>query len=65
MNLAWTGPVDNTFLQEKISLGKVENMAADMLLRSLATDGAAEAAPELQEAADDAEAQPQSKAERR
>ena len=65
MNLAWTGPVDNSFLQEKISLGKVENMAADMFLRSLPTDGAAETAPESQEAADDAEAQPQSKAERR
>ena len=65
MNLAWTGPIDNSFLQEKISLGKVENMAADMFLRSLPTDGAAETAPEFQEAADDAEAQPQSKAERR
>ena len=40
-------------------------MAADMFLRSLPTDGAAETAPESQEAADDAEAQPQSKAERR
>ena len=30
MNLAWTGPVDNSLLQEKISLGKVENMAADL-----------------------------------
>ena len=65
MNLAWTGPVDNSFLQENISLGKVENMAADMFLRSLPTDGAAETAPESQEAAEDAEAQPQSKAERR
>ena len=65
MNLAWTGPVDNSFLQEKISLGKVENMAADMFLRSLPTNAAAETAPESQEAADDAEAQPQSKGERR
>jgi hypothetical protein len=65
MNLAWTGPVDNSFLQEKISLGKVENMAADMFLRSLPTDAAAETAPDSQEAADDAEAQPQRKAERR
>jgi hypothetical protein len=63
MNLAWTGPVDNTFLDEKITLGKVENMAADLFLRSLPTDGAAETAPESQ--ADDAEAQPQSKAGRR
>ena len=44
MNLAWTGPVDNSFLQEKISLGKVENMAADMFLRSLPTDAAVETA---------------------
>ena len=65
MNLAWTGPIDNTFLQDKISLGKVENVVADMFLRNLPTDGAAETAPESQEAADDAEAQPQSKAERR
>ena len=65
MNLSWTGPVDNTFLAEMISLGKVENMAADLFLRNLATDGAAEPAPESQEAADDAEVQPQSKAERR
>ena len=62
-NLAWTGPVDNTFLQEKIMLGKVENMAAYLFLRSLPTDGAAETAPESQD--DDAEAQPQSKAGRR
>ena len=63
MNLAWTGPVDNTFLGEKITLGKVENMAADLFLRSLPTDGAAETAPESQ--AEDAEAQQQSKAGRR
>ena len=65
MNLAWTGPIDNSFLSEKISLGKVENMAADMFLRSMPTDAAAETAPESQEAVDDAEAPPQSKAERR
>ena len=29
MNLAWTGPIDNSFLQEKISVRKVENMAAE------------------------------------
>ena len=45
MNLAWTGAVDNSFLQEKISLGKVENMVADMFLRSLPMDAAAETAP--------------------
>ena len=65
LNSAWTAPIDNAFLAEKIPLAKVENMAADMFLRSLPTDGAAETAPESQEAADDAEAQPQSKAERR
>ena len=27
VNSAWTGPVDNTCLADKISLGKVENMA--------------------------------------
>ena len=31
MNLAWTGPVDNSFLQEKVSLGKVQNSAAGIL----------------------------------
>ena len=61
-NLAWTGPIDNTDLSAKLSLGKVENMAADMFLRSLPTDGAAETAPEFEKAADDAAAQPQSKA---
>ena len=65
INLAWTGPIDNTLLQETISLGKVENMAADMLLRSLPTDGAAETALESLEAADDGDTPPQSKAERR
>ena len=30
MNLAWTGPINKSFLQEKISMGKVENMAADL-----------------------------------
>ena len=25
MNMTWTGPIDNTDLQENISLGKVEN----------------------------------------
>ena len=64
MNLAWTGPIDNSFLSEKISLGKVENMAADMFLRSLPTGAAAaETAPDSQEAADDAEASTQSNVE--
>ena len=65
MNLAWTGPIDNSFLQEKISRGKVENMAADMFLRSLPSGEAAETVSSSQEAADDAEPQPQGKAERR
>ena len=65
LNLAFTGPIDNTFLQEKISMGKVENMAADMFLRSLPTGEVAETAPSSQEAADDAEPQSQGKAERR
>ena len=55
MNLAWTGPIDNSFLQEKISVGKVENMAADMFLRSLPTGEAAETVSSSQEAADDAQ----------
>ena len=42
MNLAWTGPIDNSFLQEKISVGKVENMAADMFLRNLPNGEAAD-----------------------
>jgi len=65
MNLAWTGPIDNSFLQEKISVGKVENMAADMFLRSLPIGEAAETVSSSQEAADDTEPQPQGKAERR
>ena len=65
LNLAWTGPIDNSFLQEKISKGKVENMAADMFLCCLPSGGAAETVPSSQEAADDAEHQPQVKAERR
>ena len=44
MNLAWTGPIDNSYLEEKVSFGKVENVAADMFLQSLPT--AAETAPE-------------------
>ena len=63
--MARTGPIDNTFLQETISLGKVENVAADMFLRSLPTDGASETALESLEAADDGDTPPQSKAERR
>ena len=65
VNLAWTGPIDNTFLADDISLGKVENMAADMFPRGLPTDGAAETAADSQEAADDAEAHPLSKPQRR
>ena len=65
MNLAWTGPIDNSFLQEQITLGKVENMAADMFLRSLPSGEAAETAPSSQEGADDLEVEPQEKAQRR
>ena len=65
MNLAWTGPMDNTVLQESISLGKVENVAADMFLKHLSTDGAAETAGGPEEAADDVEGAPQSKPQRR
>ena len=65
MNLAWTGPIDNLFLQEKISTGKVENMAVDMFLRSLASGEVAETVSSSQEVADDAEPLPQAKAERR
>ena len=67
MNIAFTPPVDNTYLEERISLAKVENMVADMFLKSLPTDGAAEPAPESQEAADDgaAETAPPRKAARR
>ncbi len=43
-------------------MGKVASTAADMFLRSL--DGAVETAPESQEAANDVEAPPQSKAQR-
>ena len=50
LNLAWTGPVDNSFLQEKISKGKVENMAADMFLCCLPSGEAAETVPSSQEA---------------
>ena len=65
--MALTGPIDNSFLQENISLGKVENMAADMFLRSM-PNAAAGTASEVQESGgDDADAKmPQSnKAERR
>ena len=65
MNLAWTGPMDNTFLQDQIPLGKVENMAADLFLRSLPTDVAAETVQESQGAADDVEAQPPRQPQRR
>ena len=64
MNLAWTGPIDNTPLQESISLGKVENVAADMFLKHLPTAGAAATAGEG-EAADDVEGAPQSKPQQR
>ena len=33
MNLAWTGPVDNTYLGEKRTLGKVENMVAGLFFQ--------------------------------
>ncbi len=61
-NLAWAGPIDNTFLQKEIPLGKAASLAADMFWRSL--DGAVETAPASQEAAHDVEALPQSKAQR-
>ena len=64
-NLAWTGPIDNTDLSAKLSLGKVENMAADMFLKSQPNEEAAETAADSQEAADDAEAHPLSKPQRR
>ena len=67
MNLAFTGPIDNSSLEELVSLGKVGNMAADMFLRSM-PNAAAGTAPEVQESGgDDADAKtPQSnKAERR
>ena len=65
MNLAWTGPTDNTMLQETISLGKVENVAADMFLKNLPTTGADETAAEPGEAAEGIECSPQSKPQRR
>ena len=65
VNLAWTGPIDNAFLADNISLGKVENVAADTFLQGLPTDGAAETAADSQEAADDADTRPQSKPRRR
>ena len=63
MNLAWTGPIDNSFLQDKLPLAKVENMAADLFLKNLATE--AETAPDSQEGADDVEGPAQSKPQRR
>ena len=36
LNLAWTGPVDNTSLQVSIPFEKVVNMAADMFLDAAA-----------------------------
>ena len=65
MNLAWTPPCDNTLLAENISLGKVENVAADLFLKHLPTDGATETAQETHEAGDDVEGAPQSKPQRR
>ena len=65
MNLTYTAPNDNSYLAEKISLGKVENCAADMFFKSLATDGAAETAPDSVDGADDADTLPQKNAERR
>ena len=66
MNLAWTGPIDNSYLGEKITLGKVENMAADMFLDCPATaGGGAETARDPGDGAGDAEPLPQKNAERR
>ena len=58
MNLAWTGPIDNSFLAEKIPLGRVENMAVDMFLRSLVFSSAAETAHDSADVASDADTQP-------
>ena len=65
LNLAWTGPIDNSFLQANISLGKVRNMAADMFLHNLPTGETAETAPSSEEAVPDAEVEPQGNVERR
>ena len=67
MHIAFTPPVDNTYLEERISLAKVENMVADMFLKSLPTDGAAETPTDSQDAAGDgaAETAPPRKAARR
>ena len=65
LNLAWTPPCDNTLLGENISLGKVENVAADLFLKHLPTDGATDTAQEPHEAGDDVEGAPQSKPQRR
>ena len=64
MNLAWTGPTSNSYLSEKISKGKVENMAADLFLANLPSGEVAETAPSSQEVTEDAEALPQGQAER-
>ena len=64
LNLAWTGPIDNSFLQSNISLGKVRNMAADMFLRNLPTGETAEPAPSSEEAVPDAEVESQGNVER-
>ena len=55
MNLAWPGPINNSFLEEKISMGKVENMAADWYLENRPTREEAATAPSSQEAPDDPE----------
>ena len=65
MNLAWTGPIDNTYLHEKISLAKVERIAADMFLDCIPTAAAPETALESLEASDDGDTPLQSKAEQR
>ena len=65
MNLTWTGPIDNSYLEEKITVGKVENMAADLFLTNQPGGEEAATAPSSQEAGDDAEPPQQGKAERR
>ena len=63
LNLAWTGPADNTSLQDRIPLAKVQNMALDMFL-GCAAAVTAETAVDSEAAGDDAEhtGQPQRRA---
>ena len=65
LNAAWTGPIDNTEFEDQVTLGKVENVAADMFLGNVATDGAAETATEGQDPADAVDATVQRQPKRR